>query len=75
MFSEHLGELREIFTKEIVPKLHARRISELTGAADRLFAKVDDNIREAAHMATGRKLGPEELAESSRAGLKELFGI
>lgn len=74
VFSEHLDELREIFTKEIAPKLHLRRVSELTGAADRLFGKVDDNIREAVHMATGRKLGPEELAETSRAGLKEIFG-
>ena len=34
VFSEHLGELRGIFTKEIGPTRHARR-----GAANGLFAK------------------------------------
>jgi hypothetical protein len=73
LFSEHLGELRQIFVKEIQPTLHARRIAELTGAADGLFGNVEDTIREAALMATGRKLSPERLAETSRAGLKEIM--
>lgn len=75
VFSEHLEELHETFTKEIQPKLHARRAAELKGAADGLFGKVDDTIREAVLMATGRKLSPEAMAESSRAGLKEVFGF
>jgi hypothetical protein len=73
LFSEHLGELREIFEKDVLPTLHARRIAELTGAADRLFGNVEDTIREAVLMATGRKLSPERLAETARAGLKEIF--
>ena len=73
LFSEHLGELGEIYTKEIQPTLHARRTAELTGAADGLFGDVDDTIREAVLMATGRKLSPERLAETARAGLKEIF--
>lgn len=75
VFSEHLGELHEIFTKEIQPTLHARRTAELKGAANGLFAKVHDTIREAGLMATGRKLSPEALAESSRAGFTEIFGL
>ena len=74
LFSDHLGELRKIFVKEIQATLHARRIAELTGAADGLFGNVDDTIREAVLMATGRKLSPERLAETSRAGLKEIIG-
>ena len=74
VFSEHLGELREIFKKEIRPTLHARRTAELKGASDGLFGRVDDTIREAVLMATGRKLSPQSLAESARAGLREIFG-
>jgi hypothetical protein len=73
LFSEHLGELREIFAKDVLPTLHTRRIAELTGAADDLFGNVEDTIREAVLMATGRKLSPERLAETARAGLKEIF--
>jgi hypothetical protein len=74
MFSEHLGELRGIFEKEISAELHARRIAKLRGAADLLFGRVDDTVREAALMATGRKLSAQALAETPRAGLKSVFG-
>jgi hypothetical protein len=73
LFSEHLGELREIYAKEIQPRLHANRRAELSKAADALFGKVNDTIREAALMAAGRKLDAEVLAETGRAGLKEMF--
>jgi len=74
VFSEHLGELREIFTKDVLPTLPARRTGELKGAADGLFGKVDDTVREAVLMAAGRKLTAERLAETSRAGLREILG-
>ena len=73
VFSESLEELRNIFQTDVAPKLHPRRRAELAGAADKLFGKVDDTIREASRMAAGRKLSPERLAESSRAGLGEIF--
>jgi Nucleotidyltransferase len=73
VFSEHLGELRRIYSKEVRPQFHARRAMELTAAGDGLFGKVNDTIREAALMAAGRKLSAEALAETSRAGLKEIF--
>lgn len=73
VFSEHIGELREIYTKEIQPRVHRNRATDLSKAPDGLFGKVNDTIREAALMATGRKLTAEALAETSRAGLKELF--
>jgi hypothetical protein len=65
--------LCNLFTKDIQPTLHARRNMELTGAADSLFGKVDDTIREAALMAAGRRLSAEALAETSRAGLREIL--
>src|SRR5439155_1560664 len=73
VFSESLEELRNIFQTDVAPKLHPRRRAELEGTADELFGKVDDTIREASRMAAGRKLSPERLAESSRAGLGEIF--
>lgn len=72
-FSEHLGELRELFPKDVLPTLHPGGAAKLVGAAGGLFGKVEDTIREAALMATGRKPSPERLAETARAGLKEIF--
>ena len=74
VFSEVLEELRQIFRKDIVPRLHPRRVAELEQAADRLFGKVDDPIREASLMSNGRTVNPQRLAETARAGLKEIFG-
>lgn len=74
LFSGHLGELREIYTKEVAPRLHANRRAELSKAPDSLFRKVNDTVREAALMAAGRKLSAVHLAESGLAGLKEIFG-
>ncbi len=74
VFSEALDESQKLFRSAVAPKLHPRRVAELEGAADRLFGKVEDAIREAARMAAGRKLSPERLAETAQAGLKEIFG-
>jgi hypothetical protein len=73
LFSETLDELQKLIRGTVAPKLHPRRLAEIEGAAEKLFGKVDDTIREAALMAAGRKLSPERLAETARAGLKEIF--
>jgi hypothetical protein len=65
--------LREIFTNEIRSLLHAKRVREITSAADTSFGTVDDIIREAALMATGRRLSGEAIIERCRAGLREIF--
>lgn len=72
-FSGNLAELRELFANQIRSRLHPKRVRELTSAADALFGSVDDTIREAALMATGRKLKGEAMIEICRAGLKEIF--
>lgn len=74
VFSENLDELQKLFRNDVAPKLHARRVGELEEAAERLFGKIDDTIREAALMAAGRELSLERLAETAQAGLKEVFG-
>jgi hypothetical protein len=71
--SENLSGLREIFENDVRPRLHARRVRELTGAAEALFGSVSDTIRESARMASGRKLSGAALAETCRAGLREIF--
>jgi len=73
VFSESLEELQTIYQNDVAPRLHPRRRAEIEGAAGKLFGKVDDVLREAAPMAAGRKVSPERLAETSRAGLKEIF--
>lgn len=74
MFSDRLGELRETFEKEVRTQLHARRVRELSHAADKFFGNVNDCIRNAARMAVGRQLGAEALMETVRAGVGEIFG-
>lgn len=74
LFSESLEELQRLFRRALSPKLHPRRVAELEGATERLFGKVDDTIREAARMASGRKLTAGRLAETAQAGLEEVFG-
>ena len=73
VFSESLEELQTIYQNDVAPRLHPRRRAEIACAAGKLFGKVDDIIREAAPMAARRKVSPERLAETSRAGLKEIF--
>lgn len=73
LFSEHLRELCGIYETDVRPRLHANRIAELTKARDGLFGKVNDTIREAALMASGRKVSAETLADTCRAGLKVIF--
>ena len=75
VFSETLYELQKLFRNDVAPNLHPRRIAELERAEGTLFEKVTDTIREAALIAGARKLNPERLAETSRAGLNEIFGI
>ena len=75
VFSENLHELQKLFRSDVTPKLHPRRIAELERAAGTLFDKVTDTIREAALIAGARKVNSEKLAETSRAGLSEIFGV
>jgi hypothetical protein len=65
--------MRKIYVKDLRPRVHANSVAELSEAPDGLFGKVNDSIREAALMATGRKLSLAALAETSCAGLKEIF--
>ena len=54
-FSEHLGELREIYAKDIRTPLHSKSVAELREAADGLFGNVNGTIREAVLTSSGKK--------------------
>jgi hypothetical protein len=73
IFAGHLAELRELFATELRPKLQAKKAREVSNAADALFGHVDDTVREAVRMVVGRKLSPEALTETCRAGLKAIL--
>jgi hypothetical protein len=73
LFSDRLGELRGVYENEVRPQLHNKRVTELNRAPDELFGKVNDTIREAARMASGRSLSAEALARTAFAGLRELL--
>jgi hypothetical protein len=69
----HLAELRELFATEVRPRLQAKKAREVSNAADALFGHLDDTVREAVQMVVGRKLSPEALTETCRAGLKAIL--
>jgi hypothetical protein len=73
VFSANLEELRNLYIGEIRPTIHAKRAKELREAGSTIFVKVNDTVREAVRMAIGRKLDPEAMLETCRAGMDEIF--
>ena len=72
-FGGALPVIRQEWEANIKPGLHANAIRQIEQAADVLFAEVDDTIREAARIATGRNLTPESIREVCRYGWNLLF--
>lgn len=73
LFAASLNELREVWTNRVSPALERRVSGRVYEARDRIFGEVTDLTRKAARMAAGRRLSPEALMETSRAGLQRLF--
>jgi hypothetical protein len=63
-----------MYRKQIRPVLPARKAVVRESAAEGLFGKVNDTIREAARMAGARQLRADVLAETCRAEMKEILG-
>jgi len=72
VFAANLAELREVFTREIHPKLRRKQLGEEANAAEALFGSVNDTVREAALVARGR-VNAEAFIETCRSGLKAIF--
>jgi len=62
-----------LFADELRPKLHEKKARHLSNAADARSVDMDDTIREAVQMVVGRKLSPEALTETCRAGWKGIL--
>ena len=67
VFSEHLAEPHGLYAKEIRPRLHARRVLELTQAGGAFWKGDRYNSRRT--VGPGRKLSAKALPETGHARL------
>jgi hypothetical protein len=72
-FGGNLAAIREQWQTNVWPALHAKAARVVERAAEEYFRKVDDTIREAARIATGRNLTPEMVRELCAFGWQQIF--
>jgi hypothetical protein len=72
-FGGNLAAIREQWQTSVRPALHAKAARLVERAAEEYFREVDDTIREAAHIATGRNLTPEMVQELCAFGWQQIF--
>lgn len=73
VFGPRLEELRDEWSRKVLPQLHPNAARTIIQAPKRLFAKTSDAIREAATIVVDRRLSAEALRESCRYGLEQIF--
>ena len=74
LFARSLPELHQIWRGSVAPTLHARTSGLLLDRRRAMFGAVNDTVREAALMATPRRLTPSAIQERCWAGLERLPG-
>ncbi len=72
-FGDNLATIREQWQTNVRPALHAKAARLVERAAEEYFREVDDTIREAARIATGRSLTPEMVRELCALGWQQVF--
>jgi hypothetical protein len=72
-FGGNLAAIREQWQTNVWPALHAKPARVIVRAAEEYFREVDDTIREAARIATGRNLTPEMVRELCAFGWQQIF--
>lgn len=72
-FGGNLPTIRGEWHTNVKHALHPRASREVKNAAETHFQDVDDTIREAARIATGRNLTPEMVREVCNYGWKQVF--
>lgn len=72
-FGSNLDAVREQWETNVRPALHLKSVRLVEGAAEGYFREVDDTIREAARIATGRNLTPEMVRELCEFGWQQIF--
>jgi hypothetical protein len=73
-FGGNLTAIREEWRIHVRPALHAKAARLVENAAEAYFREVNDTIREAARIATGRNLTPEMVRELCAYGWQQIFG-
>jgi hypothetical protein len=72
-FGSNLAAIREQWETNVRPVLHAKVVRRVESAAAEYFREVDDTIRNAARIATGRNLTPELVRELCEIGWQQIF--
>jgi hypothetical protein len=72
-FGSNLAAIREQWQTNVLPALHAKAARVLEHVAEEYFREVNDTIREAARIATGRNLTPEMVRELCAYGWQQIF--
>jgi hypothetical protein len=72
-FGGNLAAIREQWQTNVQPMLRARAARGVELAAEEYFREVNDTIREAARIATGRSLTPEMVRELCAFGWQQIF--
>jgi hypothetical protein len=72
-FGDNLPAIREQWQTQVRPALHAKSTRAVERAAEEYFREVDNTIREAGRIATGRNLTPEMVRELCAFGWQQIF--
>ena len=72
-FGGNLAAIREQWQTNVQPVLHAKATRVVERAAQEHFREVDDTIRNAARIATGRNLTQEMVRELCAFGWQQIF--
>ena len=72
-FGGNLAAIREQWQTNVQPALHAKAARVVERATEENFREVNDSIREAARIATGRSLTPEMVRELCAFGWQQIF--
>ena len=73
-FGGNLAAVREQWEENVRTAVHAKAARRVERAIDDCFGEVDDTIREAARIATGRNLTPQMVQEVCAYGWQQIFG-
>jgi len=73
IFGGNLAAIREEWANNVRPAIHANAARVVERAAEEYFPEVNDSIREAARIATGRSLTPEMVRELCAFGWQQIF--
>jgi hypothetical protein len=72
-FGGRLADLRAEWQEKIGPQLNPKALRQVQAAAETLFGKITDAVREAARIVQGRTLSPERIREVCKFGMEQVF--